>query len=94
MNRRDGTDGTATPRPTGHTHALPTAASCQHSKGTIPTEGLSRNQRGTAAKVRRHIAAHTRRESHTGHRLMGRPHAPLGPPRLTRGPDDGRQSSG
>ena len=78
MNTREGTIGTATPRPTRHTHALPTAAGRRQWKGTIPTEGPSRNRRGTAADMRQHTATHTRRESHTGHPLMGRRHGTPG----------------
>ena len=52
MNTREGTIGTATPRPTRHTHALPIAAGRRQWKATIPTEGPSRNLRGTAADMR------------------------------------------
>ena len=74
MNTRGGTIGTATPRPTRHTRALPTMADHRQWKGAIRTEGPSRYQRGAAADMRRHTAAHTRREYHTGHLPVGRRH--------------------
>ena len=78
MNTRGGTIGTAAPRPTRHTPALHTAAGRRQWKGTIRTKGPSRNQRGTAADMRRHTPAHTRREPHTGRRLIGRRHGTPG----------------
>ena len=72
MNTRGGTIGTTTPRPTRHTRALPIAAGRRQWQGTIPTEGPSRNGRGTTADVRPHTAAHTRHEPRSGHLLMGR----------------------
>ena len=92
MNTRGGTIGTAAHRPTQHMRALPTAAGSRQLKGTIPTEGLSRNRRPTAADMRRHAAAHTRHEPHSGYLLMER--QPLGTPHLTGDPDNGRQNSG
>ena len=59
MNTRSGTIGTAAPGPTRHKHALLTAAGRRQWKVSIPTEGPSRYQRGTAAGMRRHTAAHT-----------------------------------
>ena len=47
-------------------------------KGTIPTRGPSRNRRGTAADMRRHTAAHTRHEPHSGHPLIRRQHGTPG----------------
>ena len=91
MNMRGDDIGTGAPRPTGHTRALPTATGHWQWKGTIPTGGPSRNRRGTAADMRRHTAAQTWQEPHSGHSLMRRP---LGPPHLTGDPRDGRQSSG
>ena len=75
MNTRGGTIWTATPRPTRHTRALPTAADHPQCKGTIPTKGPSRYRRGAAAGMRRHTAAHTRREYHTGQPRVGRRHS-------------------
>ena len=66
MNTRGGAIWTATPRPTRHTRALPTADDHRQQKGTIATEGPSRYRRGAAADMRQHTAGHTRRESHTG----------------------------
>ena len=51
MNTRGGTIGTATPRPTPHTRALPTAADHRQRKGTIAIEGPSRYRRGAAADM-------------------------------------------
>ena len=72
MNTRGGTIGTAAPRPTRHTPSLPSAVGRRRWKGTIPTEGPFRNQRGTAADMRGHTAAHTQHEPHSGHPLRGR----------------------
>ena len=44
--------------------------------------------------MRRHTAAHTRQESHTGHSRMRRRHGNPGITSSHRGPDDGRQTSG
>ena len=72
MNRRGGTIGTAVPRPTGQARALPTATGHGQWKGDIPTGGPSGNQRGTAAHMRPHTAAHTWHGPHGGQSLIGR----------------------
>ena len=72
MNKRGGTIGTAAPCPTRQMRALPTATGQRQWKGTIPTRGASRNQRGTAADIQQHTAAQTWYEPHRGHSLMGR----------------------
>ena len=72
MNKRGGTIGTAAPQQTRQRRALPTAAGRRQWKGSIPTGGPSRNQRGTAGDMRRHTAAHPRQEPHSGHPLMAR----------------------
>ena len=64
MNTRGGTIGTAKPRPT-HRDRSP-AVKGHHTN--------QRNRRGSAADMRRHTAAHTWRESHTGHPRMRRRH--------------------
>ena len=71
MNTRDGIIGIAAPRPTRYMRALPDATSRRQWKGTIPTGRLSGNQRGTAADMRRHTAAHTRHEPQSGHLTDG-----------------------
>ena len=72
MNTRGGTIETAMRRPTRHTRALSTAADHRQWKGSIPTQGRSRYRRGAAADMRRHTAAHTRREYHNAHPRVGR----------------------
>ena len=78
MNTRGGNVSTTTPRHTRHTRALPTAAGRQQWKGTMPTQGPSKNRSGAEADGGRHTATHTRREPHASGPLMGRRHGTPG----------------
>ena len=55
MNTRGGTVGTATPRSTRHTHALPTAAGHRQWKGTLPSRKTLQEPKG---RCRRYAMTH------------------------------------